>query len=734
MKNSKKRPPAKPGRPKKSRPRPPRPPRTEEEPAGQDKGHFGKPELLAPAGGPATWAAAVEAGADAVYLGLKEFSARAFAANFSLKDMAGVIDLSHEHGVKVFVAFNALAKETELGQALKNLDVLAALSPDALILQDLGLFRLIKKHFPQFEVHASTLMAVHSQSGLEALAGLGFDRAVLARELTLNEVDRLVRRSPLRLEMFIHGALCYSFSGLCLMSSFLGGKGSLRGACTQPCRRAYISGKKKGFHFSPTDLDASALMGRIREMPLAALKIEGRMKGARYVSNVVRAYRLLLDAPESDYDFALQEAQNLIEDSLGRRRSTGFLQSPRAVEGLAVSMGATSGLFLGKVLAGEAEGGLVELKHPLAIGDRLRVQFKKDDERQAFTLKEMMVSGQPVDQASSGDEAWLKAPTALAEGDLVFKVDSGQTEKEALASPLVKALETYQVRGGSPQPSPALKAALSEISKGPKPSASSKKPEIWYKIARAEDVQGLAVLKPDRIMLPLTTPNVKRLAGLRRRLGPLFTKVIWAFPPLDLKPGSLSENLAAAHRMGCLTYMLSNLGQLPLFDRVEKGRGRTRTLYADYRLNCLNTQAEAQLADLGFRAVTVCLESDEENLKALLARPAATGRLFYLYGRPALFTSRFQTSGLKDNLPVESPRQERFRIRQSADECLVFAERPVFLAPLIKYKSLPGAMAFIVDLEFDPKPLASAREINEAIHRGRPLKHASRFNLKRGLF
>ncbi|MBU2548115.1 MAG: U32 family peptidase, partial [Proteobacteria bacterium] len=266
------------------------------------------PELLAPAGSPATWAAAVEAGADAVYLGLKDFSARAFAANFTLDDLARLVPLSHDRGVKVFVAFNSLLKEEELTPALRLLDGLSRIGPDALIMQDLGLFRLVKRHYPQFEVHASTLTATHNLAGLRVLAGLGYDRAVLARELTFSEIEDLAARSPIGLEVFIHGALCFSFSGLCLMSSFLGGKGSLRGACTQPCRRRYATGKKSGYFFSPTDLDASTLMLRIRNLPLAALKIEGRMKGAQYVSHVVRAYRMLLDAPADRMEEALAEA------------------------------------------------------------------------------------------------------------------------------------------------------------------------------------------------------------------------------------------------------------------------------------------------------------------------------------------------------------------------------------------------------------------------------------------
>ena len=693
-----------------------------------------RPELLAPAGSPATWAAALDAGADAVYLGLKEYSARAFAANFSLQNLARVVDLTHERGAKIFVAFNALLKEKDLPQAARNLDALSAIGPDALIIQDLGLLRLIKKHFPHFEVHASTLMTGHNLPGLSVLAGLGFDRAVLARELTLSEVDGLAGRSPLPVELFIHGALCFSVSGLCLMSSFLGGKGSLRGACTQPCRRVYTSAKKKGFFFSPTDLDASEVMGRIRQIPLAALKIEGRMKGAEYVSRVVKAYRMLLDAPLEDMDQVLPEAARLIEASLGRQRSTGFLLSPQPVSGLAPSQAATSGLFIGKVSEGRSEGGLVNLKHSVEIGDRLRVSFKDNDERQAFTLRRMSVDGQDQPKALPEATVLITAPMALSPGDLVFKVDTGTGEKEALASPLMQAVQGDP--GSDIKPSPRLKSILAELKTEAPPSRSSaRKPALWFRVGRMEEVSGLEQLKPGRVIVPVTTSNIRRASALRRRMGQLFDRLIWSLPPVVFQEGRLRRDLALLNKMGAREYMISNLGHLPMLDQGGGGKGRRRpVIYADHRVNCLNTLAEAQLAALGLAGLTISVETDEENLQRLLQHPGPTSRLLYLYGRPPLFTSRFKPYGLKDNLPVESPRRERFRVIQENDYFVTFAEQPVFFAPFLKLRSLAGVAAFIIDLEHDPRAAASAKDIAEAIARGKPIGSASRFNYKRGLY
>jgi len=694
-----------------------------------------KPELLAPAGSLAAWAAAVEAGADAVYLGLKEFSARAFAANFSLGDLTRLVPLSHDQGVKVFVAFNALVKEKELPRAAKLLDALTRIQPDALIIQDLGLLRLIKKHFPGFEVHASTLTAVHNPAGLKTLAGLGFERAVLARELSLKEIENLAQNPPLGLEVFIHGAMCFSISGLCLMSSFLGGKGSLRGACTQPCRRRYVCGRKRGYFFSPTDLDASRLMGRIRTLPLAALKIEGRMKGPDYVARVVKAYRLLLDAPAEDMEAALAEAETLLADSLSRHRSTGFFLSAQPATGLAPHQAATSGLFLGQVKESGPTGAAVVLRAAVQTGDRLRVQFKNNDERQAFTLKELLVDERPAGRAEAGDRVGLSAPFLLSQGDLIFKVQASGSEDEALSSSLVEA---FQARPPSQlKPSPRLKRVLDELKPSrSRPARTGGRPELWYRLARVESLPGLEPLRPDRIVLPLSSANLRRLSNLKSKIGELYSRIIWAAPPVlfDSSDQAFRRDLAQAIKMGAAEFMVSNLGHLPLISSARPGSRRRFKVFADYRFNCLNSQTEAQLADLGLAGVTLSIESDEENLSRMLEHPGPIPRLLYLFGRPPLFTARFRPAELKENVPAESPRGERFRWRTESGLTLVFAEQPVFLAPLLKFTAPAGVKAMIVDLEFDPRPLVTARLVHEAVKSGRPIKSASKFNLKRGLF
>lgn len=255
-----------------------------------------KIEILAPAGSLPALYAAVAAGADAVYLGGKQFNARAFAANFSEKEILAGIRFAHRHGVRIYMTMNTLLRDEELEEALAYAREVYAQGVDALILQDIGLLRIIKRELPNMEVHASTQMTLHQQEGVAWAAQQGFARVVLARELNLHEIKRMAQTSPIKLEVFAHGALCFAYSGQCYMSSFLGGRSGNRGRCAQPCRLPYQIEGKEGFYLSTKDLCVAEQVKAFQEAGVHAIKIEGRMKKPSYVYHVVREYRLAVDA------------------------------------------------------------------------------------------------------------------------------------------------------------------------------------------------------------------------------------------------------------------------------------------------------------------------------------------------------------------------------------------------------------------------------------------------------
>ena len=253
------------------------------------------PELLAPAGNPAAAWAALEYGADAVYAGLPRFSARAEAGNFEAETLNEMIGYAHNLGRRVYITFNTLVQQRELGEALEALALICDLNADGVIVQDLGVARMVRQNFLQLRLHASTQLAAHNLAGAQQLASLGFKRVVLARELGIDAIRRICANGGVEIETFIHGALCYSYSGLCLFSSHLLGRSGNRGRCAYCCRQPFESGGKENLPFSMKDFTAAKHLSELLAAGVASLKIEGRMKSPAYVAAVSDFYRRMLD-------------------------------------------------------------------------------------------------------------------------------------------------------------------------------------------------------------------------------------------------------------------------------------------------------------------------------------------------------------------------------------------------------------------------------------------------------
>jgi putative protease len=253
------------------------------------------PELLAPAGTPEAAWAALAYGADAVYAGLPRFSARAEAGNFSKDALDEMIGYAHHLGRRVFITFNTLVQQRDLDDALEALALIRDLHADGVIVQDLGIAHLIRKNFPQLNLHASTQLAVHNLEGALQLASIGFKRVVLARELSVKTIEHITRECGLETEVFIHGALCYSYSGLCLFSSHLLGRSGNRGRCAYCCRQPFNSGEQRNLPFSMKDFCAAGHLEQLISASVSALKIEGRMKSPLYVAAVTDFYRQSLE-------------------------------------------------------------------------------------------------------------------------------------------------------------------------------------------------------------------------------------------------------------------------------------------------------------------------------------------------------------------------------------------------------------------------------------------------------
>ncbi|HSM92959.1 MAG TPA: U32 family peptidase [Anaeromyxobacteraceae bacterium] len=346
-------------------------------------------ELLAPAGGLDAGLAALQYGADAVYLGLKRYSARAEAQNFTLDELDRF--LGHARtlapGRRVFVAVNTLVLDGELEGLVETLGDLADLGVDAIIVQDLGVARLARRHFPELELHASTQLAVHSRAGVETLRDLGFAQVTLAREMTLEEIRDAASVPGVAVEAFLHGALCYAYSGLCLFSSHVLGRSGNRGACAYPCRDRWevtsLDGPplpdrlRSGFAFSMKDLALPDHVAALRDAGVACLKIEGRKKGPVYVAAAVDFYRRLLDGRLPREERAEREAD--LRATFARPWTALYLDSHREKDVADRDLVGHRGAPVGKVEAVVRAGGGASIRfrtsRPLARHDGLQVEI-----------------------------------------------------------------------------------------------------------------------------------------------------------------------------------------------------------------------------------------------------------------------------------------------------------------------------------------------------------------------
>ena len=288
---------------------------------------MGKVELLAPAGDMDCFRAAINAGADAVYLGGEEYGARAYASNFSKEELCRAIDYAHLFNVGVYLTVNTLIKERELEGLCPFLGPLYEAGLDGVIVQDFGALEVIKENFPYLALHASTQMCITGKYGAECLKEYGVSRVVPARELSLDELLEIKKETGLEIETFIHGAMCYSYSGQCLFSSFLGGRSGNRGRCAGPCRLPYsVFDQKEVYPFSLKDMCTLPIIDKLMDAGIDSFKIEGRMKNPYYVAGVTSVYRKYIDLYESGKNGKEGLGKGLTE-SEEFRKDLEFLQS-----------------------------------------------------------------------------------------------------------------------------------------------------------------------------------------------------------------------------------------------------------------------------------------------------------------------------------------------------------------------------------------------------------------------
>jgi putative protease len=520
-----------------------------------------RPEILAPAGDPDAMRAAVEAGADAVYFGLHGFNARARATNFDEGGLRETLRYLHEHGAKGYVTLNTLVFDDELPQLEAAVRLCADAAVDAVIVQDLGVAKLVRAVAPSLPVHASTQMTCTDAASVKLARSLGATRVILARELSLREIAAIRAETEAELEVFVHGALCIAYSGQCLTSEAIGGRSANRGACAQACRLPYeliVDGAKeelgdRAYLLSPQDLETSALVPQLIKLGVASLKIEGRLKGPEYVAATTRLYRHAIDAaleePSSHARTSAraEEERRAALQMFSRGSGAGFLEGvdhQRLVDGRTCDH---HGLLAGESLGIRQARGkrliAVRAKDAIARGDGVLVEggFAGDGEL-GGRVWNVAVGGADVERAEAGQEAllWLgpdkSVPIDLPAGRRVWKTNDPAREREVrtflathagekrtrLAMSISGQLgEPAVLEARAPQGAAAritLDAPIEEAR-----SAPTDESVLRDKLGRLGDTPfelgELRIELPPRVMIPLSSLNRARRALVQALLA-----------------------------------------------------------------------------------------------------------------------------------------------------------------------------------------------------------------------
>ena len=718
-----------------------------------------KMELLAPAGSPEALDAAVGEGADAVYLGLKNFNARMRSANFTWSQFEAALRSLRRMGKKIYVTVNTVFEQREADRMYQLLKYLSLTGPDALIVQDFGVIAMVRAEFPLLKIHASTQMNIASARGANALSRHGVSRVVLARELSLTELRSIRADTNMELEVFVHGALCVSASGICLFSSYLGGKSANRGMCTQACRRLYhhnaagSAAPESGYYFSPGDLQLLEGLPDLAAAGINAIKIEGRMKSADYVGTVVSAYRLVLDAIaggcEEKIQRAVQEGQAILRADFARRKTRFYFDTETVIAPQKENAGAASldwlnpcqdggtGISLGTIQkiqgSGDRRCGLVPIAALSCVpsaGDSIRLHRSDDSERVSHKIT--------YTEAAADGGYWISIPDGFGPGDRVYLIQTKAMSKRY--EPVI----ARNVAGHSPGREKAPPVTVAPIRAGK--DARRKKPEaaetfpagLYAAVSRIEDLYIVQSSRPGRVILSLNHKTLTYLLADNRQPLPfkpagIILELDPFFPEASSK--SMTGAIGSLIEQGYRQFMVNNLGHFSLF------RGHEALLIAGPWLYIFNSWAFSFAASFGVAGFVSPLENNRQNLeRTLLASGDRQGHslrsMFFIpvFAWPPLFSIRADLGPAYDFNSFQDSRGENFSLITSPESSMVIPWKPFSIIDKIPYLQAAGFHRFIIDLRGPALKKADYRDLMRAVDTGSPLPRISRFNWKDGFY
>ena len=560
-------------------------------------------ELLAPAGSMEALRAAVCNGADAVYLGADTFNARMNARNFSAADLQEAVVYCHVRGVKVHLTLNTLVLDREMPRAAELIRLAASCGVDAFIVQDLGMVSLCRQLAPDMPVHASTQMSIHSLEGVMEAAALGCSRVVLARELPAEEIAHICKKSPVEIEVFVHGALCMCYSGQCYLSSVIGRRSGNRGQCAQPCRLPYGYGRFESTRY-PLSLKDNCLAGELdelRRMGVASIKIEGRMKRPEYVAIVTRAYRTVLNGGKlmpSD----LQE----LETAFSRQGFTdGYFR------------GQTGSDMFGRRQEGEDTADLFasaratyEQGEPQRIGVRFYAMIRRGEPAQLavedpdgnLCRTRGPVPEQAVYRSLTPQDLEQQLKKTGGTPYLCTAVRSSLDPDLMLPASAINAMRRDVIAELTAKRGRAAPARLNAYDEPPRYDGIAGEPQLTIAVRTAGQITSrMLSMKPTVLYVPLSElaehPDLPQRVSVETQLAAILPRVIWSG---ELAP--VARQLRTVYEMGVRQVLAGNLGQLHI------ARAAGFAVRGDFGLNIVNSRAMRYLREQGLDSQLLSFE------------------------------------------------------------------------------------------------------------------------------
>ena len=560
-------------------------------------------ELLAPAGSMEALRAAVCNGADAVYLGADTFNARMNARNFSAADLQEAVVYCHVRGVKVHLTLNTLVLDREMPRAAELIRLAASCGVDAFIVQDLGMVSLCRQLAPDVPIHASTQMSIHSLEGVMEAAALGCSRVVLARELPAEEIAHICKRSPVEIEVFVHGALCMCYSGQCYLSSVIGRRSGNRGQCAQPCRLPYGYGRFESTRY-PLSLKDNCLAGELdelRRMGVASIKIEGRMKRPEYVAIVTRAYRTVLNGGKltpSD----LQE----LETAFSRQGFTdGYFR------------GQTGSDMFGRRQEGEDTADLFasaratyEQGEPQRIGVRFYAMIRRGEPAQLavedpdgnLCRTRGPVPEQAVYRSLTPQDLEQQLKKTGGTPYLCTAVRSSLDPDLMLPASAINAMRRDVIAELTAKRGRAAPARLNAYDEPPRYDGIAGEPQLTIAVRTAGQITSrMLSMKPTVLYVPLSElaehPDLPQRVSVETQLAAILPRVIWSG---ELAP--VARQLRTVYEMGVRQVLAGNLGQLHI------ARAAGFAVRGDFGLNIVNSRAMRYLREQGLDSQLLSFE------------------------------------------------------------------------------------------------------------------------------